>query len=96
MSGVPHMVLDQIPVRSADVAMEVVEGELLLYHPQKASSVYLNQTAALVWGLCDGARSVGEIVRVLGDSYPEADASLTDEVLATLKQLQESGVLVVG
>ncbi len=95
MTGSQGTSIDHIPVPVAGVEMEVVEGEVLLYHPQQTRAVYLNPTAAVVWGLCDGSRSIGDIIRVLGESYPDAD-SLTDDVLATLNQLQESGVLVVG
>ena len=96
MTGSQNTMVDHIPVPAADVEMEVVEGEVLLYHPQKTCAVYLNPTAAVVWGLCNGMRSVREIIRVIGESYPDADANLTDDVLVTLNQLQESGVLVVG
>jgi hypothetical protein len=87
--------LSAVPRPAADVEMEVVEGELLLYHPRQTRAVYLNATAALVWGLCDGSRSLGEIVRVIGESYPDA-SSLTDDVLSTVEQLRESGVLVIA
>jgi pyrroloquinoline quinone biosynthesis protein D len=95
MSGVQNTIIDRIPIPAAHVEMEVVEDEVLLYHPQHTRAVYLNPTAAAIWGLCDGSRSVREIIRIVGESYPEAD-SLSDDVLATLHQLQESGILVVG
>jgi hypothetical protein len=88
--------IDQIPVPAADVEMEFVEGELLLYDPRETRAVYLNATAAIVWGLCDGSRSVLEIIRVIEASYPDAGANLTNDVLQALDQLQENGVLVVG
>jgi hypothetical protein len=88
--------IDLVPAPSADIEMEVVDGEVLLYHPRQTRAVYLNPTAAVVWSLCDGNRSVREIIRVIGECYPDADANLTDDVLVTLNHLQESGVLVVG
>jgi pyrroloquinoline quinone biosynthesis protein D len=87
--------IDLVPRPAADVEAEVLEGEVLLYHPWQTRAVYLNATAAVIWGLCDGNRSVREIIRVIGESYPGA-ATLTDDVLVTLKELQENGVLVVG
>ncbi len=83
-----------IPRSATGVEMEVVDSEVLLYHPQQTRAVYLNPTAALIWGLCDGARTVRDIIRLIGESYPDAGTDLTDDVLATLTQLQESGVLV--
>ena len=96
MTELQNTMIDLIPLAAVGVEMEVVDGEILLYHPQQTRAVYLNPTAAVVWGLCDGSRSVREIIRVIGESYPDAEANLTDDVLVTLNQLQESGVLVVG
>jgi len=95
MTDLDRTMIDHVPKAATDVEIEVVDSEVLLYHPQQTRAVYLNPTAAVVWGLCDGRRSVGDIIRVIGESYPDAD-SLTDDVLAALNQLQESGVLVVG
>jgi hypothetical protein len=88
--------IDMVPTPVKGVEMEVVENEVLLYHPQQTRAVYLNPTAALVWGLCDGSRSVGEIIRILGETYPEALATLSEDVVSTVNQLHESGVLVIA
>jgi len=85
---------DLVPRQVSGVETEIVGKEVLLYHPGQTRAVYLNPTAALIWGLCDGNRPVREIVRLIGESYPEAGNSLADEVLTTLKQLRENGVLV--
>ena len=85
----------QVPIRFADVKVEVIEGELLLYHPGQTRAVYLNPPAALIWSLCDGSRQVYEIMRLIGESYPESKENLTEDVLATLQQLSDSGVLVI-
>ena len=95
MTAQQNKMTDRIAVPALDVAMEVIDGEVLLYHPQNPSAVYLNPTAAVVWGLCDGNRSIRAIIDVIRESYPDASESLPEEVLATLEQLQESGVLVI-
>jgi len=89
-------IVDQIPMPISNVESEVIDGEVLLYQPQQTRAVYLSPTAAVIWSLCDGKRSVREIIRAIDESYPEAGADLKEDVLATLKQLQESGVLVLG
>jgi pyrroloquinoline quinone biosynthesis protein D len=88
--------IDLTPKPTANVETEVVDLEVLLYHPGQTRAVYLNPTAAVVWGLCDGNRSVREIIQQIGEWYPEAAANLADDVLVTLKELEENGVLVVG
>ena len=89
-------IVDQIPMPISNVESEVIDGEVLLYQPQQTRAVYLNPTAAVIWSLCDGKRSVREIIRAIDESYPEAGADLKEDVLATLKQLKESSVLVLG
>jgi hypothetical protein len=87
---------DVIPVQADGTETEIVDDEVLVYHPRQTRAVYLNVTAAVVWGLCDGRRSVREIIDAIGDAYPEAGAGLVDDVLMTVDRLRESGVLVVA
>jgi hypothetical protein len=77
----------------ADVRVETIEGELLLYHPQQTTAIYLNPSAAVIWSLCDGRRRIGEIIALIGASYPEAGGDLAEDVFATVAQLRDSGVL---
>jgi hypothetical protein len=87
--------IDLIPKPINGIEVEVVEGEVLLYHPQTTRAIYLNSSAAVIWGLCDGTRSVREMIRVISDSYPETN-DLVDHVIVTLNQLQENGALVIS
>jgi hypothetical protein len=56
MPGLQKTMIDHIPVPAADVEIEVVDGEVLLYHPQQTRAIYLNPTAAVVWGLTGADR----------------------------------------
>jgi hypothetical protein len=85
--------LDLVPAPVADVRVENIEGELLLYHPLQTKAIYLNPTAAVIWSLCDGRRRIGEIIALIGESYPESKDHLAEEVFATVAQLRDSGVL---
>lgn len=80
---------------AAGVVVEVIDGECLVYHPQRTRAFYLNPSAALVWGLCDGVRSAAEICQMIRQGYPDAPASLPHEVIATLAQLEECSLLVL-
>lgn len=86
---------DAIPRANTEFSLEEIDDELLLYHPAKTKAVYLNETAALVWQLCDGQRSVGEIVSLLEENYPESDTIGTD-VQQTLQQLADNGAVELG
>jgi predicted DNA-binding protein (MmcQ/YjbR family) len=96
MTATPNARTDLVPVPIGDLKVEAIEGELLLYHPRQTKAVYLNPTAAVIWSLCDGHRSVHEIIELIGESYPDAKPTLTEEVLSTLRVLEENGLMVVA
>ena len=57
---------------SRDYLLERCDGEHIVYHPTLETSMYLNDTGAIIWQLCDGTRTVAEIIAVLADCYPES------------------------
>lgn len=81
-----------IPCPNSDFNLEEIDNELLLYHPARTRAVYLNQTAALVWQLCDTERSVAEIVSLLAEHYPDSN-NISKDVEDTLKQLSDNGAI---
>jgi hypothetical protein len=84
---------ENIPKRKDDYRLEQLDDELLLYHPSDTKILYLNQSASLVWGLCDGEHSVAEIVHLLSEAYPEAAEGIPGDVQTTLEQFLESGCI---
>jgi len=85
---------EAIPSPNTEFSLEQIDDELLLYHPAKTKAVYLNETAALVWQLCDSNRSVSDIVSLLEENYPESD-SIKGDVEKTLQELQETGAVEI-
>lgn len=83
---------DAIPRANTEFSLEEIDDELLLYHPAKTKAVYLNETAALVWQLCNNERSVAEIVSLLEENYPESE-TIRSDVEHTLQQLADNGAV---
>ncbi len=81
------------PRQTPDFRLEQLDGELLLYHPGQTSIMYCNQTASLIWGLCDGQRSVQDIIALLSAAYEPAAASVAADVEATLDQFHQHGAI---
>lgn len=81
------------PKRKEDYRLEEVDGELLLYHPGSTKILYCNETASLIWKLCDGTRSGEEITKALRDVFPEAADSIAGDVEETLKRFLEHDAL---
>jgi hypothetical protein len=77
--------LDQIPCSAEGFELEEIDGEILLYSPSSTRSVYLNSTASLIWRLCDGKQSVGEIISQLKEAFPEAQDSMEDDVTHSIQ-----------
>ncbi len=84
-----------VPTRRNGIREEQVEGELLLYVPADTRAIYLNPTAAVIWALCDGVRSMEEISAILVENYPDAQASISAEVADTLVSLRDAQALTI-
>ncbi len=84
---------NQIPVPNTDYRLEEFGDELLLYHPSATRTIYLNQTAALIWKLCDGTRSVAEVLALLRDSYPESAETIESDVQSALEDFVKNGAI---
>ncbi len=50
-----------------------------------------NQTASLIWQLCDGKRTAAEMIGLLSEFYPESAGEIADDVQSTLQQFAEQG-----
>jgi hypothetical protein len=81
--------------RKDDYRLEEVDGELLLYHPGSTKILYCNETASLIWQLCDGTRGEEEIVSTLSEAYPDAGDAVAEDVKATLHQFLEHQALEI-
>ncbi len=77
--------LNEIPHPAEGFELEEIDGEILLYSPSSTRSVYLNSTASLIWRLCDGRNSVGQIVDQLKQAFPEAEESIEQDVTEALQ-----------
>ncbi len=81
------------PRRELDYRLEMIDGEILLFHPGKTTIMYCNQSASLIWRLCDGQHTVQEITSLLGQAFPEAADTIPAEVEATLQQFHKHGAV---
>ncbi len=66
----------QKPLRRDDVKARKLGNEWMLYDDRSGSVHIINETAAKVWEMCDGTRTVEEIAAALAEQYetpPEAN-----------------------
>ncbi|MCB9077507.1 MAG: PqqD family protein [Anaerolineaceae bacterium] len=81
------------PARTPDYQLELIDDELLLFHPGQTRILYCNATASLVWQLCDGQRTVQDIIDLLTDAYPEAEETLATDIQTSLDQFAQQGAI---
>lgn len=72
--------------------LERMDDEIVVYHASLTTSLYFNETGALVWQLCDGKRTVGQIIDVLCRMYPDSAGRIGPEVTALIASLIEKQV----
>ncbi len=83
-----------IPKQGFGFFDEDKDGETLLYRPGARKAIHLNQTAAVVWKLCDGSRSVQDIIDLLKGEYPGSEADVAADVLGAIEKLVAEGALL--
>lgn len=74
-------------------SLQQLDDEMLLYHPGLTKTIHLNETASLIWQLCDGARSTSDIILALQDVFPEHSQQIPADVHTTLRKLQIDGAI---
>jgi len=81
------------PRHRPDYHLETLKDRIVLYHHGQPQVMQLNETASIIWQLCDGQRTTTQIARLLKDAYPEQASEIDEAVTATLKRFEEQGAL---
>jgi hypothetical protein len=81
------------PKKCAGFLREQMEGEIVLLHPLRNIIIHANETAALVWQLCDGVNTMEQIVEILSHAYPYASTEISKDVPDIIQKLREQGAL---
>jgi PqqD family protein of HPr-rel-A system len=74
------------PAKSADV-LELDMGDgLILYNHDSSLVHHLNPSAALVWQLCDGEASVGQLATEIAEEYGLRSDQVVEQVSAVIAE----------
>lgn len=88
----PRFSSDSRPTRVAGLEISETAGGLSVFQPARNRAHELNDTAALVFDLCTGERSVASIVEVVRNVY-ELPEPPTTEIEACLDRMRREGVV---
>src|SRR5439155_16948428 len=85
----------RIPVQRHTFVLEEMDEEALLYHEGLKKTIYLNETATVIWKLCDGMRTVQEIIDLLNQAYADSGDRVDADVAEAVARLAGEGALRV-
>ena len=83
----------QIYKQADGCLLEDMDGELLLYNPNNATTLHLNGPSVVVLELCDGKNSVQQIIDTISDAYPEQRNQIPADVISVIDDLSSRNVL---
>lgn len=72
---------------------ESLNGEIVLFHPVTQKILYSNRSGALIWELCDGQRTVADIVQLLSEAYPDSASQIETDVHEALRAFAQQGAI---
>ena len=83
------------PLRMQEYRLEKMGNELLLFSPQNLVVLYLNESASVIWQLCDGQHTIPQIAALISEAYPEAAATILGDVEETVKLFKDKGAVTL-
>ena len=67
--------------------------EAVLIHQEKAEALVLNDTAVSFIELCDGERTVNEIIAGMVENFEVSADQLVDDLMPFIKELSDEGII---
>ena len=86
---------DTVPEQTEGYELQKTACCYFLREPVSQNLVKLNDSSALIWQVCTGEWTVGEIIDVLKESYPDAADAMDNDVMQALDMLYGEGLIHV-
>ena len=77
--------------RDKDLVIQKLNDEIVVYDLKTNNALYLNETSAAIWNLCNGSRSVSDIRKKLRDEFDTVVSS--DFINFAIYQLRRDKLL---
>ena len=81
------------PLARTDLDVVEIDGEAVVYDPHARQAHYLNHSAALVFGLCDGETTILDMADAIGDLYEMPVDEVESQVRTLLRDLRKLGLI---
>ena len=81
---------EKIVIQNSQFNLQEMDDEQLLYNPLITKTIYMNSTATLIWKLCATSLTVGQIIEILIDQFPQSSSQIRVDVIETIDELTKS------
>lgn len=85
-----------VPAPAASVSTAVFTGEVVLYDERTCRPLLLNVSAASVWLLLDGRRTLADVVAAVAADFGVELTAVADDVAATIAEFVSLGLLATA
>lgn len=86
-------VAEDHPVIRPDLTLRFIHDEAVLLLPEREEACVLNHQAAAILQLCDGTRTVGDVIAELRTRFSGDEQQMAADIHACLTRLRELRVL---
>jgi coenzyme PQQ biosynthesis protein PqqD len=86
--------LESCPKRGEQVIAQKASNEFLLLNMEDGNYYSLNEIGGRIWELCDGKRSVSQVVAALATEYEAPGATLQNDVIELLEDFHKGKLIV--
>ena len=90
------MVLNMRPKQAFGFFIEEMDDESVIYRLGAHKAIYLNSTAAAIWRMSDGSRTVQDLVDFLKAEYPEDAGAILGDVTEAVNLLSREGAVILS
>lgn len=85
-----------VPHRHQGYSIKKIPCCYLLSNREREHVLKINDTSLLIWELCNGSFSVGEIQKILIEQFPEAASTIKRDVHRVLDEFNEENVITLS
>jgi hypothetical protein len=81
------------PIARADLTVVELDGEAVIYDEETTELHHLNPTATIVFGLCDGTSTMGEMSTEIAEAFDVPLEQVEPQVRTLVRRLRRAKLL---
>jgi hypothetical protein len=87
------MITDNRMIQAEDIIWRRIGDDVVVIKDDGLATHVLNKTAAIIWELCDGKRSIDEIAAVLCERFDVSPEEARADTKETIENLTKVGII---